>query len=169
MNTMKSFGLRTLVLAAILVVPGIAIAAGPHFVNSSFGVALDGDGVCVWKEAGLGNSTLISYTCTADFSAQWGCVNKGGKHPQAANKEGVSGWVSESGQFSSGQNGQISGTLTFEPQDSSLNCPGNQKLVLLCAQYSNATLVDETNNIVAFTGVTASFVDPRYGQLCSIF
>lgn len=169
MDTMKSFGLRTLVLAVILVMSGIAIAASPHFVNSSFGVTLDGDGVCAWKEAGLGNNTLISYTCSADYSAQWGCVNKGGKHPQAANKEDVSGVVSASGEFSSGQNGQISGTLSFEPQGSSLSCPGNQKLVLLCAQYSNATLVDETNNVVAFSGLTVSFVDPRFGQLCSIF
>ena len=66
---------------------GSGFAQSPHFLSA--------------KEAGLGNNALISYTASADATATYACINGGGNHPKATNKETVSGLVSASGTFSS--------------------------------------------------------------------
>jgi hypothetical protein len=43
------------------------------------------------KEAGLGDNQLVDYVASADASATYACINGGGKHPQAQNKETVNG------------------------------------------------------------------------------
>ncbi len=88
------------------------VAASPHFINASASVDNAGNLVVSWKEAGLGNNVLIDYLASADASGFYACINGGGKHPQAANKEAFEGPVSGSGTFSSGRNGQITASLT---------------------------------------------------------
>jgi hypothetical protein len=107
------------VLAALVLTicfgAGVASAQNAHFVNVSGELNNDGSLSCKWKEAGLGNNQLIDYVCSADGTATYVCVNKGGANPSAQNKTTVSGPVSAEGTFNSGKNGQITASLTLEP------------------------------------------------------
>ena len=60
-----------------------AWAGSPHFVGTPV-ATISGDTLTVsGKEAGLGNETQILVEVTADAA----CINPGGNHPEAANKE----------------------------------------------------------------------------------
>jgi hypothetical protein len=136
-----------LIIAALVVGP--VLAASPHFVKASSSVNDSGQLVISWKEAGLDDTTLVAYEASADSIATWGCINGGGKHPQAANKETVAGPVSTSGTFSSGKNGQITASLVFGPIPATVNfsCPPGQRLMLLEVSYTAIVLTDTTNGI----------------------
>lgn len=74
----------TAVIALFLFNP-MASAGSPHFVAVS--AERSGDNLIVsGKEAGLGNETQVHIVVTADAQ----CVNRGSKHPKAANKESFS-------------------------------------------------------------------------------
>lgn len=135
---------------AIVLGIGPALADSPHFVKSSASITSSGDLNVNFKEAGLGNNQLIHYVASADATADYGCVNGGGNHPQATNKETVSGPVTAEDTFSSGRNGTISQTLTLHPPGpGDFTCPGGQTLVLADVTYTNVSLTDTTNNVAA--------------------
>ncbi|WP_431676699.1 hypothetical protein [Kitasatospora sp. KL5] len=135
---------------AILLGIGPAFADSPHFIKSSASITNSGDLNVSFKEAGLGNNQLISYVASASAVADYGCINHGGNHPQASNKETVSGPVSAEGTFSSGKNGTISQTLTLHPPGpGDFTCPGNQTLVLADVTYTNVSINDTTNTVSA--------------------
>lgn len=145
---------------------GSALADSPHFISSSAsGVNSAGNMVVSFKEAGLGNNQQITYVASADGTAIYACINGGGNHPSASNKETVNGPVSASGTFSSGKNGSISQSLTLSPPSAgSFSCPGGQKLNLAFVSYSNVKLTDTTNNItVAFPGTFSACLFPNIG------
>ena len=129
-------------LPALVLLAAAASWANPHFVKESASINRSGDLVVSWKEAGLGNNQLIRYEASANANGFYACINRGGNHPQAANKEEFSGPVSETGQFRSGKNGHITESLTISPPDPTLSCPGNQRLVLACVAYDNVALDD---------------------------
>jgi hypothetical protein len=133
---------------AALAVPA-ALATSPHFISASGTVNSDGSLTVNFKEAGLGTNQNISYTLSADGTATWVCVNKGGANPSAQNKTTVNGPVSASGTFSSGKNGNVTASLTVQPPPSNISCPNGQRLELASASYTNVTLTDTTNNIIA--------------------
>jgi len=142
------------------------LLTSPHFISAS--ATLSGANVVVsFKEAGLGNNQLITYEATATATATYLCINNGGNHPQAANKETVSGPVSATGTFSSGKNGQVTASLTLTPPDAGdFHCPPGQKMVLAQVTYTNITLTDTTDNVT--TSVDSgplTFTDPRYANL----
>jgi hypothetical protein len=136
-------------LAATAMFTAGATAANPHFINANADIDNDGNLVVSWKEAGLGDNQLIDYTASADSAGFYACINRGNNHPQASNKEAFQGPVSGSGTFASGKNGQITASLTVEPPPSTLDCPGNQRLVLACVSYTNITLADTTTPVTA--------------------
>ncbi len=137
-------------LTGLVLLTGTAFANSPHFVNSSDSIDNAGALVISFKEAGLGTNQLISYEGSADATAVYACINGGGKHPQATNKETVNGPVSGTGAFSSGKNGQVTGSLTLEPPSAgSFSCPNGQHLVLASVSYTNILLQDTTNGIDA--------------------
>ena len=146
---------RTLVLlflaplCLILGTTTTAQAVSPHFISASG--TLNGDGTLTvkFKEAGLGTNQLITYTLTADATATYVCVNKGGANPSAQNKTTVSGPVSATGTFSSGKNGNVVASLTVSPPASDISCPKGQSLQLAEVSYTNVTLTDTTNGIAA--------------------
>ena len=77
----------------------------------------------------------------------FGCFNKGGNHPQAANKETVNSPVVATGSFES-KNGRVRGTITTEPPSAgSFSCPGGQRLELVSVSYTNLRLTDTTNGV----------------------
>src|SRR5262245_52855734 len=137
-----------LVLAVVLGA-GIASAQNAHFITSDASVnQVTGTLTCSWKEAGLGNNQLISYTCSADGTATYVCVNNGGGNPSAKNKTTVSGPVSASGKFSSGKNGQVTASLTVSPPGpGTFSCPSGQDLELAQVSYTNVVITDNTNGI----------------------
>ncbi len=160
-----------LLIALFLVglLPLATFAASPHFTSVS--AALDpGNLMVTFKEAGLGNNVSITYVASADATATYACINGGGNHPKATNKETVSGPVTATGTFSSGKNGTISQTLTlFPPGPGSFTCPSGQKLELAFVSYNNVTITDTTTqpNVTENLGGPFSrcFIDSGLG-LC---
>ena len=147
---MSAFSLLVLTAAA-----GIASAQSPHFVKADVGFSGSGANLSVtFKESGLGDNLLVNLTASADASAVYACINNGGNHPQATNKETVSSAVSASGTFSV-KNGTTSGTLTLTPPEpGSFSCPNGQRLVLSSVTYSNVAITDTTNNVSkSFAGI----------------
>jgi hypothetical protein len=117
-----------------------ALAQNAHFINcSASGPDSNGDLSVPFKIAGLGANVTITITVSASASGLFGCLNKGQQCPNAANKfQGIN--VSASGNFSSGKNGNISGSLTLEPPPNTLGCPKGQQSVLVNISYTNVTV-----------------------------
>ena len=141
--------------ASLILAMGAAIsfAQSAHFARASASVDDSGALVVTWDERGLGNGGAdgnVNYTLTADASATFGCINGGGNHPKATNKETVNGPLSADISLPVGKNGRIIGALTVGPLDAGdFSCPGGQTLVLGSVSYSNVSLTDTTNGSTA--------------------
>ena len=83
---MRRFLLFATVASMTLAVAAPSVFAGsPHFISVT--ATRSGDTLTVsGKEAGLGNETQVHIEVTATAE----CINGGGKHPKAVNKESVS-------------------------------------------------------------------------------
>ena len=119
------------VAAAITLLFGsqAAFAGSPHFVTAD--ASRSGDTLTVnFKEAGLGNEPQVHIVLSATAL----CINGGGKHPKAVNKESVNA----ADDFPV-QNGKAEGTLSvtavFQP-----DC-----VPPMTVQFTDVTLVDETS------------------------
>src|SRR5829696_9843217 len=144
-------------LAMVLAYALPAFAQNEHFIRTSGSLNNNGTLTVSFKEAGLGTNQLIKYELTADATATYVCVNRGGANPSAQNKSTVSGPVSATGTFSSGKNGQVTEELTAQPPASDISCPPGQSLELASVSYTNVMLTDNTNNIsIAIGGTFAS-------------
>jgi hypothetical protein len=147
--------LAALITAVVFANPASAVAAKFHSATGS----INGSGALVvsFDERGLGEGN-IDYTLTADSTAVYACINGGGKHPQAANKETVNGAVTGSGSFES-KNGRVVASLSAGPISAGdFTCPGGQRLVL--ASYTNILLTDTTNGTsVAVADTSRIFFD----------
>jgi hypothetical protein len=111
-------------------------AGSPHFVDSTVTATRSDSTLTVsGKEAGLGDESQIHIVVTATAE----CINPGGNHPQAVNKESVSA----AGDFPV-QNGKanfsLSLTATFQPDCSPP----------MSVQFTDITVTDTTNNISVF-------------------
>ncbi len=139
MRKLGIIAVLSLIAVALAAVP--ALAANPHFINASAsGPNNSGNLVVNFKIARLGDNETITVTTTAQASGEYACINRGGNHPQASNKEAFEGPVSASGPFTSGKNGQITGSLTLTPPPTTLECPGNQRLVLANVTYTDVAI-----------------------------
>jgi hypothetical protein len=110
-----------------------AVAGSPHFINSAFTIDRDDNTLTVTgKEAGLGDEAQIH----VELSATALCINGGGKHPKAVNKESVNA----AGDFPV-QNGKadfsLSVTATFQPECSPP----------MTVEFTDVTVTDTTNNL----------------------
>lgn len=137
----RLFITAVVILAAAAVAVPVALADSPHFIKASASVDNSGNLVCSFKEVGLGNtSSSEAVTCSADATATYACINGGGKHPKAANKETFAGPVSGGGIFPV-RNGSTTGEITAAPpSNGSFTCPGGQHLVLAEVSYTNIVL-----------------------------
>ena len=129
------FLLATAVLVALLMVVAtqVAFAGSPHFVSVT--ATRSGNTLTVsGKEAGLGNETQVHIVVNATAE----CINGGGKHPKAVNKESVSA----AGDFPV-QNGKanfsLTLTATFQP---SCSPP-------MTVAFTNVTVTDTEHNVTA--------------------
>jgi hypothetical protein len=141
-----------MILAAFVMAAPAALAVSPHFINASGTLNSNGSLTVNFKEAGLGTNQLINYELTADATATYVCVNKGGANPSAQNKTTVSGPVTATGTFNSGKNGNVTASLTVNPPPSDISCPSGQSLQLASVSYSNVTLTDTTNQVSISVG-----------------
>ena len=121
-----------LLLSFVIGMPS-ATAGSPHFIASSITVTTSTSSLTVsGKEAGLGDESQVNIVLRGTAE----CINGGGQHPKAANKQSVSA----SGSFPV-QNGRANFTLTltatFQPQCSPP----------MTVQFVNVTLTDVTNGI----------------------
>jgi hypothetical protein len=133
------------VAVALMLVASPALAAAPHFVRAdATGPNADGTLTVTFKIAGLGDTVTTTVTASAGATALYACRNNGGNFPSDPKKQLVSGPVSASGEFTSGKNGQITGSLTLSPPASTLDCPSGQHVVLARVSYTNVA-VSEPN------------------------
>ena len=144
MRPMRIIMAAAAAVAALLVFASVALADAPKFHSATSSVNNAGALVVNFDERGLGNEN-INYTLTADATAVYACINGGGKHPQAANKETVNGDVSGGGSFEP-KNGRVTASLSAGPISAGdFSCPNGQRLVLASVSYTNIVLTDTTN------------------------
>ena len=124
-----------------------AAFAVPNFHSSSSSVNNSGALVVSFDERGLGNAN-VNYTLTAVGAAVYACINGGGNHPKAANKETVNAEVSANASFAV-KNGRVVASMppAGPPSAGSFSCPGGQKLRLASVSYANIVLTDTTNGV----------------------
>jgi hypothetical protein len=138
-----------LAVAALAVWPVMASAesSGAHFFpDTSASVANSGALTVFIDEAGLGG-TETHYSLSAEATATYACINGGGNHPSAANKETFKEKVSTGGSFQP-KHGRVEANMSAGPISSgAFKCPGGQKLVLAAVSYSNIVLTDTTNSV----------------------
>lgn len=150
---MRSISALRAILAVLAASLAVFFAAGPasadtgHFASATAAVDSSGALVVSWDERGLGNGD-VSYTMTANATAEYACINGGGNHPKATNKETVAGPVGASGTFPTTKNGRVVASLTADPPGpGSFTCPSGQRLVLASVSYTSIVLTDTTNGV----------------------
>jgi hypothetical protein len=108
-------------------------------------------------EAGVGSQT-VNYTLDWSATADYGCLNGGGNHPQAANKAATSA-NGASSLSESPIHGRVMATVSVSstppPAPTSLSC-GGQTEVLADVSYT-ATLTDTTNHTSIDLKASATF------------
>jgi len=129
----RLLAILTLTAAVIGVGVTAASAGSPHFVDDQTHATISGNTLTVTgKEAGLGDEAQIHVVLTAEAQ----CVNGGGNHPKAANKESFTA----AGDFPV-QNGKadftLSVTAVFDPKCSPP----------MTVEFVSAVVVDETNGL----------------------
>jgi hypothetical protein len=122
-----------LALAAVAISAPVALAGSPHFVSNTVTATRTDDSLIVsGKEAGLGDEAQVHIVVTATAV----CINPGGNHPKAVNKESVSA----EGDFPV-QNGKaefsLTLTATFQPECSPP----------MTVAFTDVTVTDLTNGI----------------------
>ncbi|GLZ28611.1 hypothetical protein Lesp02_08010 [Lentzea sp. NBRC 105346] len=157
MRLRNIFAMFAAVVAALLMVTSPAGADAPKFHTAGSSVNGSGALAVSFDERGLGNAN-IDYVLRADATATYACINGGGNHPQAANKETFNAGVSGGGSFEP-KNGRVTASLSAGPIPAgSFSCPNGQRLVLAGVSYSNVVLTDTTNGVsTSVAGVSRTF------------
>jgi hypothetical protein len=133
-------------MATLLIGATVTLAAAPKFHSATSSVNNGGALVVNFDERGLGNEN-VDYTLTADATALYACLNRGGNHPQAANKEAFEGQVSGGGSFEP-KNGRVVASLATGPLLApQFTCPSGQQRVLAAVSYTNIVLTDTSNGV----------------------
>ncbi|KRE26244.1 hypothetical protein [Agromyces sp. Soil535] len=135
-----------------------AYAGSPHFIKQATTASLDGTSLVVdFKEAGLESGSVETIQATAHLDATYSCVNGGGNVPVDAKKTTISSDVSESGTFTAGKNGNVTGSLTLSVPAAAdaLDCPNGQTATLISGTWSDISIEDLTSG--AFLAIPGSF------------
>jgi hypothetical protein len=84
--------------------------------------------------------------------------------PSDPKKQEAARPVSNSDNFTSGTNGQISGSLTLSPPttDPPLECPCNQTLTLVTVRYTNVQVSEPAAGTESISGTFDAIVDPDF-------
>lgn len=145
----RSIGFASVLFLATM--PWLALAtSGAHFFHDTTDSVADNGALVIHiDEAGVGqdqvNYTLDVGTATATYA----CINGGGNHPKAANKQAFNASVA-AGFAETPQNGRVDVTTSINGTPLSadgFSCPSGQTLVLASVSYSGVTLTDTTNGV----------------------
>lgn len=137
---------------------GTALAASPHFLKAdNQGISGSTDTI-TFKIAGLGAAVSTTVTAAAEAAALYVCRNNGGNFPADPKKQEETGTVEQSGNFTSGKNGSITGGLTLSAPPSTLDCPGGQTEVLVCVEFENKRVSEPAAGTTAATPSSASVI-----------
>ena len=156
----KLIGFGVAALAAVSMA-GVAEAANPHFIRADADLDNAGNLDASFKMAGLGDNETITVTLSADASATYACKNNGNNFPADPKKQSVAGPVSSSGDFTSGKNGQINGTLSVSAPASTLECPNGQRVVLALVSYTNVSL-SGGGDTAEIDGTFSAVLEPNF-------
>lgn len=134
-------------LSAIVLAAGPAAADSPHFISEGTASITSSGAYLVsnFKEAGLGNTvTTESISLHIDSAtATYACVNGGGKHPKAVNKQSVTTPITFTQSFPV-RNGQTTGSISAGPPPPgpfSPPCSPPMQVVLAQVSYSGVSLI----------------------------
>lgn len=162
--------LRLLLLpAALLLAIGVAYPAfaangNGHFIKNATSASLSGANLVTnFKESGLAAGSVETITTNATATTTYECVNGGGKNPQASNKTTTATQVSQSGQFTANQNGNVVGSQTLSPptaQQLGFSCPPGQTVTFVGVTYSNVSITDVTSGASISLPGTFTFTNP---------
>ena len=145
----------TLMATLTLFIATAALAANPHFIKknlSAKGPDARGRLQVNFKIAGLGDNVTTTVTASANASAEFACRNRGGNFPSDPKKQQVTGPVVEKGNFTSGKNGQITGSLILNPPRPTLQCPSGQRAVILNVLYQNVKVSEPAAGAASIRG-----------------
>lgn len=146
-------------VAVLLLASGSALAGSAHFIPNLTEASLsDFDLEVDFKEAGLESGSTETITVSADFSGTFQCINKSGKNPNDPKKTVIAATVTESGEFTAGKNGNVTGTLTLSPPSASavgFSCPSGQRAEVTTVSYSGVVINDEDSG--ASLGLPGTF------------
>ncbi len=144
--------------------PGPAWASSPHFISASASVASSGVLTATFKEAGLG-TTVATESITlsvATATSEYFCINGGGKHPSATNKQTASSSLQASGNFPV-RNGQTTGSLSVGPVGpQGFSCPNGQTLTLISVSYTGVQLTGLAGDTANISGTFSACLDTRF-------
>jgi hypothetical protein len=141
------FALPVMLLAMLVMAASAAFADSPHFISEGT-ASITSTGayqVSNFKEAGLGNTTTTeAITLHIDSAtATYACVNGGGNHPKASNKQSVTTPITQTQSFPV-RNGSTTGTISAGPPAAgpfSPPCSPPQTVVLVQVSYSGVSLI----------------------------
>src|SRR5262245_40354300 len=91
------------------------VPANAHFITATDALGSAGQLTASFKEAGLGDATVTHVVLSADGTAQYQAFNNGGNKPQGQPFQVGPITLTAGGDFTSGKNGTISGSLTVQP------------------------------------------------------
>jgi hypothetical protein len=150
---MSSTKLVPLALIASLVFTAAALAGNPHFVRpNASGPDTSGSLTVTFKMATLGHFVTTVVEASADSTAVYACQSPGGGFPGHNNRQEVSEPVSESGEFTSERNGQVTGQLFLNPPPSTLDCQAGLTRVLASVTYTNAQVCSDLGECASIPG-----------------
>lgn len=134
--------LRKMVLLALVLLGAFATSAfaAANFKSQSFSVNNQGQLICSFDVSGLGNVSATQGSCTATSTADYQCINNGGKNPAAGNKRTV---TDESGTEVTipVHNGRAQGNIPVDPAGpGDFGCPGGQTLFLVNSCFTDISL-----------------------------
>lgn len=137
-------------MRAVWLVLALMATSGPTFTKVSTGVNTSGFLVVSFTEVGLTPGSSVTYTLTADSTAQWNCLSGSGKHAttlssptvtQTGESVTVTKTVSSKGSVQGGA------ALPAAGWPGSNVCSSGGSPVLISVTYSNIVLADTTNGV----------------------
>lgn len=139
---MKRLGTVVLTAFAVVLLAATSlVAANAHFIGSPKAVVSGQTLTVSFKAAGLGNAEeTATFNLSGEVDVFSRCYNRGGNKPQADNKQETLA-VDTTSDFPV-RNGQVTGSFTVTPL-STLDCPGNQRVVIESVDFSDLVLSGE--------------------------
>ena len=137
---MRRFVILAIAGTGLLAFGAATASAAANFKSQSFSVNDQGQLVCSFDVSGLGNVSATQGSCTATSSADYQCINNGGKNPAAGNKRTVTGAVGTEVTIPV-HNGRARGDIPVDPAGpGDFGCPSGQSLFLVNACYTDISL-----------------------------